>query len=241
MNRLRIAPSVIPNLFTAMNMFCGFLSVIYSSSEQFFMAGWLIILAAVFDALDGLMARLTNSSSQLGVELDSLSDIVSFGVAPAFLIYSTYLFQFEVFGIILSSLIMISGGFRLARFNVQLVGFSKSYFTGLPIPSSGITIASFVLSFLNPDNNFSRPYADFIIPMILLLTFLMVSKIKYNTFPKITIASFKEKPIRFILAVGAILILVFAQVKGLFGLFVLVILFGIFRHIYYKVQSKKIK
>ena len=126
--RLQITPSVIPNLFTAMNMFCGFLSIITASNGNYNYAAWLIIIAAVFDALDGLVARLTKSSSELGVELDSLSDIISFGCAPAFLLYATYFYQFDNIGVILSSLPLIAGGFRLARFNVQLVGLEKSFF-----------------------------------------------------------------------------------------------------------------
>src|SRR4030065_678458 len=130
MNRPRLTPSVIPNLFTAINMFCGFLSILSASEGNFNYAAWLIYIAAIFDALDGMVARLTNSSSELGVELDSLSDIVSFGAAPAFILYKTYLYQFDVYGIIIASLPMIAGGFRLARFNVQLVGFEKSFFIG---------------------------------------------------------------------------------------------------------------
>ncbi len=77
---------------------------------------------------------------------------------------------------------MIAGGFRLARFNIQLVGFSKSFFLGLPIPSSALTIASFILAFYN--DGFSKPISDFITPMILVLSFLMVSNIRYETLPK---------------------------------------------------------
>src|SRR4030066_426845 len=147
MNRPRLTSSVIPNLFTAINLFCGFLSILSASEGNFNYAAWLIIVAAVFDALDGLVARLTNSSSELGVELDSLSDIISFGCAPSFLIYSTYFHTLEILGIILSSLPLITGGFRLARFNIQLVGFEKTFFIGLPIPTAALTLASFVLAF----------------------------------------------------------------------------------------------
>ncbi|MCW8822809.1 MAG: CDP-alcohol phosphatidyltransferase family protein, partial [Ignavibacteriaceae bacterium] len=78
MNRPRLTRSVVPNLFTTINMFCGFLSILSASDGNYNYAAWLIFTAAIFDALDGLVARLTNSSSELGVELDSLSDIVSF-------------------------------------------------------------------------------------------------------------------------------------------------------------------
>ena len=167
--RIRITPSVIPNLFTAMNMFCGFLSIIHASTGDYIYASWLIIVAAIFDALDGVMARLTKSSSQLGVELDSLSDVVSFGAAPAYLIYTSFLYNYTNIGIVISSLLMIAGGFRLARFNVQLVGFDKAFFKGLPIPSSAITVASYVIAFYTPGVGYNPQTTFLIIPMVLVI------------------------------------------------------------------------
>lgn len=230
MNRPRLTPSVIPNLFTAINMFCGFLSILSASEGNFNYAAWLIFIAAVFDALDGLVARLTNSSSELGVELDSLSDIVSFGAAPSFLLYKTFFYSMSTWGIIISAIPLIAGGFRLARFNIQLVGFSKSFFLGLPIPSSALTIASFVLAFYN--DGYPKPISDFITPMILVLSFLMVSNIRYETLPKISLKSIKEKPFHFIFLIIAILLVVFMYKRGLFLVFVFMIVIGIFRHIY---------
>ena len=237
MNRFRITPSIIPNLFTAMNMFSGFFSIISTSQGNYTYAGWLIIIAAIFDTLDGLMARLTKSSSELGVELDSLSDIVSFGAAPSFLIYSTYFFQFETTGIILSSIPMIAGGFRLARFNVQLVGFDKTYFTGLPIPSFALTIVCFILSYY--DNGYPEPLQNFIIPMILLLSFLMVSKVKYDTLPKFSLTAIKNNPFIYIAHLIALIIVIIFRVKGLFFIFVFMIVFGIFRQIFKYFSNKK--
>jgi CDP-diacylglycerol---serine O-phosphatidyltransferase len=237
MNRFRITRSVIPNLFTAMNMFSGFLSIINASQGKYIYASILIIIAAVFDALDGIMARLTKSSSELGVELDSLSDIISFGAAPAYLIYSTYLHSFNAAGIVISSLLLIAGGFRLARFNVQLVGFDKNYFKGLPIPSSAITIAAFVLAYYG-STGFTRPYSDFIIPMVIVLSYLMVSKIRYDTVPKLSIKEIKRKPFAYLFIVASIIILIVTAGKALFYIFVFIILFGIFRHLYYKIFSK---
>ena len=237
MNRFRITPSVIPNLFTAMNMFSGFFSIISASQGNYTYAGWLIIIAAIFDTLDGFMARLTKSSSELGVELDSLSDVVSFGAAPSFLLYSTYIYQFETFGIIISSLPLIAGGFRLARFNVQLVGFNKSYFTGLPIPSSALTIVCFILSFY--DNGFGETEKQFIIPMVLLLSFLMVSNVKYDTIPKFSINAIKKNPLIYIAYFIALIVLVVYTVKGLFFIFVFMIGFGIFRQIFRYFSTKK--
>ena len=235
MNRPRLTSSVIPNLFTAMNMFCGFLSILSASEGNFNYAAWLIFIAAIFDALDGLVARLTNSSSELGVELDSLSDIVSFGAAPSFLLYKTFFYSMNTWGIIISAIPLIAGGFRLARYNIQLVGFSKSFFLGLPIPSSALTIASFVLAFYN--DGYPKPISDFITPMILVLSFLMVSNIRYETLPKISLKSIKEKPFHFIFLIIAILLVVFMYKRGLFLVFVFMIVIGIFRHLYKLITS----
>lgn len=241
MNRPRITPSIVPNLFTAMNMFCGFVSIINASNGEYIYAAWLIIIAAIFDTLDGWMARLTKSSSALGVQLDSLSDLVSFGVAPAFLIYKTHLSNYSEIGIIISSLLMIAGGFRLARFNVQLVGFDKTFFTGLPIPSSAITIATFIIAFYDKYTGFNPSVLVFIIPMVFVLSFLMVSKVRYDTLPHFRKQEFKDKPYFYFAPVVAFTLIVFFPLRWvLFIMFVLMILFGIFRHIYSLLSRKKL-
>ena len=227
--RPRITPSIIPNLFTAMNMFCGFLSIITASEGNYNYAAWLIVVAAIFDGLDGLVARLTKSSSELGVELDSLSDVISFGCAPSFLIYSTYFHELENVGLILSSLPLIAGGFRLARFNVQLIGYEKSFFIGLPIPTAALTISSFVLAFYN--NGFVEPYSSSIIPMVVIVSYLMVSNIRYETLPKFSLTGIKEKPYHFVFLIIAAILVITMYKRGLFYTFVLLILIGIFRHI----------
>ncbi len=241
MNRLRITPSVVPNLFTSLNMFCGFFSIINASQGNYTYACWLIFIAAVFDALDGAMARLTNSSSELGVELDSLSDIVSFGAAPSFLLYSTYYYQLNTIGIILTSLPLIAGGFRLARFNVQLTGFDKSFFTGLPIPSSAITIVSFILAFYR--DGYQELHSQFIIPLTLILSYLMVSRIKYDSIPKFSLNAVKAKPFIYILMLAGLIVIIFYQAEGIFYTFVFMIVFGIFRHIFLLLthRNKRIK
>lgn len=236
MNRPRLTPSVIPNLFTSLNMFCGFLSILSASEGNYIYSAWLIFTAAIFDALDGMVARLTNSSSELGVELDSLSDIVSFGAAPSFLIYKSFFYSMDTWGIIISAMPLIAGGFRLARFNVQLVGFSKSFFLGLPIPSSALTIASFVIAFYY--DGFPKAISDFITPMILVLSFLMVSNIRYETLPKISVKSIKEKPYHFIFLIVSAILVAFMHKKGLFLVFVFMIVIGIFRHLYKLITSR---
>ena len=241
MNRLRITPSIVPNMFTAMNMFCGFISIINASNGQYIYAAWLIIIAAIFDTLDGWMARLTKSSSALGVQLDSLSDLVSFGVAPAYLIYRVDLINYNAIGIIISSLLMIAGGFRLARFNVQLVGFDKTFFTGLPIPSSAITVATFIIAFYDRHLGFNPSVLIYIIPMVLILSFLMVSRVRYDTLPHFRKQEFKEKPYFYLVPVVVAALIILVPLKWvLFILFVLMILFGIFRHMYNLLSRKKL-
>ncbi len=217
-------------------MFCGFLSILSASEGDYYYAAWLIFAAAIFDALDGMVARLTNSSSELGVELDSLSDIVSFGAAPSFLLYKTYFYSMDTMGILISALPLIAGGFRLARFNIQLVGFSKSFFLGLPIPSSALTLASFVLAFYS--DGFPKPISDFITPMILVLSYLMVSNIRYETLPKISVKSIKEKPYHFLFLIVSAILVAFMYKKGMFLAFVFMIVIGIFRHIYKLITSR---
>ena len=218
MNRFRITPSVIPNLFTAMNMFSGFLSIVSASQGRFIYASWLIIIAGVFDAL---------------------SDVVSFGAAPPFLIYKSYLFQFDAAGIIISSFLMLAGGFRLARFNIQLTGFDKEFFRGLPIPMSAMTIASFCLAFYLTPDGFSKPYTDIIIPLILVLSFLMISRIRYDSIPKFKLSVIKEKPSLLLFLLAAVLLLIFFRfTQALFFMFVFTIVFGIFRHIFYLTKKK---
>jgi CDP-diacylglycerol--serine O-phosphatidyltransferase len=238
MKKLRPTASIVPNLFTSMNMFCGFLSIINASQGRVIYSAWLIIIAAIFDSLDGIIARLTNSSSELGVELDSLSDVVSFGAAPAFLIYSAELFKLNVVGIIISSLLMIAGGFRLARFNVQLIGFDKAFFKGLPIPTSAMTIATFIITFYVRGTGFSEAVADTIIPLVIVLSYLMVSRIKYDTIPNFSWEAIKKQPFIIPFIAGGIAVLLITSGRALFYIFVLYILFGIFRHIFYLISKK---
>lgn len=230
MKNIRITRSIIPNLFTTLNMFSGFVSIIYSNEHRFFDASVMIILATVFDALDGIMARLTKSSSEFGVELDSLSDLVSFGVAPAFLIYQINLYQYNIFGIIISSFLMIAGGLRLARFNVQLVGFDKPYFVGLPIPSSAITIASFILIYYNQQNGLGT-WSVFVIPMVIVLSLLMVSRIRYETIPKFSKKGLKERPYSAVFIFIALIIIAATKGRAIFYIFVLIIVIGILRYV----------
>lgn len=228
---MRITRAVVPSLFTVLNMFCGFNSIIYATQGEFVSASWLIFLAAAFDSLDGIMARLTKSSSEFGVEIDSLSDVVSFGTAPAFLVYQLSLNTLGTAGILISSVLMIFGGLRLARFNTQLVGLDKDHFVGLPIPASGLTIAAFVLTYWSDVSGLDPTAAKFLPWICVALALLMVSKVKYDTLPKISKWAIKKEPWKFVFAALAVMVVALRGADVILPLFGLFITLGIIRYI----------
>lgn len=160
-------------------MYMGLLSILYTINGQFEIAGWLILVALLFDGSDGHIARLTRSASNFGKELDSLADVVTFGVAPAVLVYKSMLFNYQHIGAFLVTVYAITGALRLARYNVQSSSVVKS-FTGLPIPGAGCLVASMVLMKMNYDH----PLLETTLPplmavLVVILGFLMVSRIMY--------------------------------------------------------------
>jgi CDP-diacylglycerol--serine O-phosphatidyltransferase len=231
--------SFIANTVTTLNIFCGFLSIVFASQGDFRVASLMVIAAAIFDALDGITARLLHTSSRFGVELDSLSDVVSFGAAPSFLIYKAYAFQFGGWGIILSSCLLIFGALRLARFNVQVENLNtKGDFTGLPIPLSAMTISLLVLSFYR-EGKIVEPYNNIVIVLVILLSFLMVSKIRYNALPKLSSKNFKQKIFLFSVLLIALLLAIVTNGEILFFIFLGITLFGIIRHLLLIILIKK--
>ncbi|TVQ65661.1 MAG: CDP-diacylglycerol--serine O-phosphatidyltransferase [Balneolaceae bacterium] len=227
---------VVPSFFTLMNLFCGFLSILLVSEGNLKMGAWLIVLAGMFDVLDGFMARLTNGTSEFGMELDSLSDIVSFGVAPGFLIYTFAFNELAIAGILLSALAPICGAIRLARFNVETKISEIDYFRGLPSPAFAIMLAALYLSFSNRLEWFdglNQGVISILIPIFLLLSILMVSTIPFDKVPKLDRQSVKQYKSRFILLfiyfvtivlfqdIGLILVFSFFVLKGLLlGLYI---------------------
>ncbi len=229
---IHISRAVIPSFFTILNMFSGFMSILASADRDFVSAAWLIILAAIFDSLDGVMARLTKSSSEFGVELDSLSDLVSFGVAPSFMMYKVGLHALGPIGTLASAMVMVFGGLRLARFNVQLVGFDKDHFKGLPIPSSAITISSFILLFYDRSVGWLSPdAAPFLPALAVALSLLMVSTVRYDTLPKFSRRAIRSHPLKFAVFSVGVVITVVTYGKALFWLFLLYIVGGVIRWI----------
>lgn len=174
--------SILPSVFTSLNLFCGYLSIVFTSRQEFLSAGWLIVLAVVFDILDGRIARLTSVDSRFGAELDSLSDMISFGVAPAFLVLTRYYSDYRFIGLIATAIFVLCGALRLARFNITPPS-NRDVFIGLPIPAgAGIlcTMTIFEMQFFQ----FFR-FPDSIVPLIVVFTaFLMISKIEYPAMKK---------------------------------------------------------
>lgn len=184
MRRLRMRPGmhiyVLPNLITTMNLFMGFLAIIQAIEGKFIFAAYAIVGAAVFDLLDGRVARMTHSMSKFGAEYDSLCDLVSFGVAPGVMLYMWALQPFGRVGWLVSFLFAACGALRLARFNVQATIIEKAYFQGLPIPMAAGIVASSVLAFndLELEPRGSIP----LLAMTVLLAFVMVSTFRYRSF-----------------------------------------------------------
>lgn len=218
----------IPSLFTVLNLFCGFLSVINADAGNFEQASLFILYAGLFDMFDGVVARFTGTSSRFGVELDSLADLVSFGVAPSFILYKIYFYSLDGIGIALSALIMIFGALRLARFNAQLVGFDKSYFSGVPVPIPAVTVSSFILYYYN--KNFNAQTSEiFIYCIAIILPLLMVSKFKYDTTPKFNKREIKEHPVKTIIVILSVILIAVTKGEGLFAFCMFYISTGIFR------------
>ncbi|MEO8664968.1 MAG: CDP-diacylglycerol--serine O-phosphatidyltransferase [Ignavibacteria bacterium] len=221
-----VSRKFIPSLFTILNAFCGFMSLINSAKGDFTDAALFIIYASLFDAVDGFAARLTKSSSEFGVQLDSLSDVISFGVAPSFLLYNIYLNELGDIGVVLSSLIMVFAALRLARFNVQLVGFDKDKFNGLPAPMTSMTICTYILFYHNKILSGSMS-EKLIIILSILLPLLMVSRIKYESLPKPSLYAIKKNPIVFIILFIAIVLTIATNGEGAFSFCLFYIFSGI--------------
>lgn len=229
--RAQLPRTAVPSFFTLMNLFSGFLAVIQTMEGRFDYACWMIVLAAFFDVLDGMMARLTGSSSLFGIELDSLADVVSFGVAPSVLVYAFGLREFGVLGLIASGLPAICGAVRLARYNVSFEGIKKDYFVGLPTPGMAVMIVALILNFNNAEwfNRYSPGTLTWLIPIVVGLSLLMISSIKFDAVPKPSAAYIRAHPKKSLAYTIAILLLIFLQQIGLLVVLAAYLLFNVGR------------
>jgi len=200
--RVGINIYILPNLFTTANMFCGFFAIIYAIKGEFITSAYAIVAAALFDFFDGRVARMTNTTSHFGAEYDSLSDLVSFGMAPGILMFLWALQPFGRIGWLASFVFVACGALRLARFNVQAHIIQRKDFLGLPIPMAAGIVASSVLAF--SDLKLEAYKSPFLLGMTFLLSIVMVSTFRYRSFKDLDVR--KRVPFRYLFA--AILIIV---------------------------------
>lgn len=177
----------LPNLFTVSSIFCGVYAIIQATdgtaADRFYKAAVAIIFAILFDSADGRVARMTKTQSDMGIQLDSLADVISFGVAPAILIYKWALFQFGLLGLLVAVTYASCGAIRLARFNVLAANGSgpARHFVGMPIPLAAANLAALVLVHFKA-GGVQLGYQPLIVVVMLLLAGLMVSNVRYRTF-----------------------------------------------------------
>lgn len=207
---------VIPNLFTSLSLLCGFYSILSTLQAQFEKASLAILVACVFDMLDGKVARATGSESKFGLQYDSLSDAISFGVAPSLLSYRFVLQEYGRLGFLAAFLFLACGVLRLARFNIQADTIQKRQFLGLPIPAAALMVSSSLLFYdwIGHDGEFKTLF----VPVaIFALSFLMVSEVRYPSLKETKF--FRRRP--FHASLLAIMALVLALVEPRLALFLL--------------------
>lgn len=206
---------ILPNLFTTCSLFCGCYAIIAATQARYDAAAIAILISSLLDGLDGKIARFTNTTSQFGIEYDSLADLVAFGVAPGLLIFEWSLKPFGRFGWLAVFLYVTCGALRLARFNIQKSSLESHHFKGLPIPGAAIFIATAVLFINSLGHDVERQPILFISAMYV-LSFLMVSTIDYLGFKGIDL--FRRKP--FNVLVATILVFIVVAYKPALMLFI---------------------
>lgn len=207
-DRMKKGIYVLPNLFTTANLFCGFYSAIASMKGMYEIAAVAILIAAVLDGLDGRIARITHTTSKFGAEYDSLCDLVTFGVAPALLVYNWSLIAYGKWGWLAAFLFCVCGALRLARFNVQVGVIDSRVFNGLPIPGGAAAVATGILLYyyMGGEGRFSE------LPVmvgVVALSLFMVSSIKYYSFKDLNF--FARKPFMSFVLIVLILVIVVAE------------------------------
>jgi len=199
---------ILPNLFTSANLIFGFYSILYSIRGAFVEASFFVLISIVLDSLDGRIARMTNSVSKFGIEYDSLSDLVAFGVAPAVLIYLWSLSSFGKWGSVTACLFVLCGALRLARFNIQIGIVESKVFNGLAIPAAAAVIVTGVLLYdylVGP----GPCQHILILAAVVILSLLMVSNVKYYSFKNLNY--FSRKPFMSFLLIVLILLIIVAE------------------------------
>lgn len=205
---LRKGVYLLPNLITAAGIFAGFFVIIATTDGNYKTAAWFILVAAIFDGLDGKVARLTGTSSKFGVELDSLADVISFGVAPGVLLYVWALRPFGKLGWLAAFLYVICGALRLARFNVQVSTVESKRFIGMPIPAAACIVSTCVLLFYELGGTGTIKMISMVV-LVFILAFLMVSNVKYVSLKDPEL--FKRQPFMFLVVAIFMLVIIVAK------------------------------
>ncbi|MEW6571686.1 MAG: CDP-diacylglycerol--serine O-phosphatidyltransferase [Nitrospirota bacterium] len=196
---------ILPNTLTLCGMLFGFYSILSALKGDYIYSAWAIVIATIFDGLDGWVARLTHSTTRFGIELDSLSDLVTFGVAPSVMLYKWSLVHYGRVGWAAAFLFMACGALRLARYNVQMGSAESKSFTGMPIPGAAVIMASLVIFHYKvwdtePEKNF------LILFLTVFLAVLMVSTLRYHGAKELDFS--KRKPFWILVAIVIVLMLI---------------------------------
>ncbi len=223
--RLSSRPSrginILPSILTTGNLFCGFFALISAIEGHYTRAAIMVLMAMIFDILDGRVARLTGTTSRFGLEYDSLCDLVSFGVAPAILVFTFALKPYGRYGWLAAFIYVATTALRLARFNVQSLS-DRAFFSGLPSPAAAGIMASMVLFIrwlgLEPPVKHVT-----ILILVYIVSYLMVSGIPYFSFKKLQFA--ERHP--FYSLVGFVLLLTVVAAEPPLTLFVLFSLYAL--------------
>ncbi|MAT38134.1 MAG: CDP-diacylglycerol--serine O-phosphatidyltransferase [Ectothiorhodospiraceae bacterium] len=221
-----ILKALLPNAFTVLNIMSGFLSIAFSFNGDFVTAAWFIVASALLDATDGIVARALGTSSDFGVELDSLADVTSFGVAPSVFVYVFFLQGYGIAGAVIASLQLVCGALRLARFNIQLTSYVKRYFIGMPIPLSALILVSSVFLLSQEELLANQAFQYVFMSIIIVNSALMISSVRYPIFPRFTPREFREKPMQMYTFIGGGIFIILTMGKALFPFLLLIGLAG---------------
>ena len=231
---MRRAVVILPNGFTLGNLLFGVWAVVSASRGNYSQAGWAIVFSGIMDALDGRVARMTRTGSRFGVELDSLVDAVSFGVAPAMIMYFAVLNR-ESSAWLFSFIYIACAVMRLARFNVEQGGRAKTHFHGLPSPAAGMTLATYYWFSQTPLYTQTiigdLPWQNVMKGVMLTLSFLMISHVLYPAMPNISLRSVRGVIGTLVIA-GAIAALIFRRQEYLFPALVAYVGFGLAKTVF---------
>lgn len=208
--RLSRGVSLLPSLFTLANLFCGYACIVYSMRGEYETAAPFIGFAIVLDMLDGRIARLTGTTSDFGVQFDSLADVISFGVAPAILSFSWGLAPLGRMGWAVGFLFVSAAALRLARFNIQSAsGGDKRYFVGMPSPAAAAVPASTVYAY--PEGLLDYQHALLALPLVVVPALLMVSTIRFRSFKTIDLRVRRPYSVLFLAAVSLVFVVLHTQ------------------------------